>query len=135
MKNRILISFCINILIGILFSFPVFPVHSSYSDLSNSGSGSEFRISGDEPEIKSISVLTGNTFNFYPEDNFVKIHRVKDVKKPFTTGNKGKSGTSTLQHHLKYYFFNDLSSNLKDRVHSFVNLAYLKDLKTTKMLC
>ncbi|MEO8446109.1 MAG: hypothetical protein ABI528_01370 [bacterium] len=135
MKNKTLISFCINLLIGILFSFPVFSqqtgVHSViyteqdyqilYNELTSCSTDSDI--------YKATSLLC-------IEDTQIKIQNpIVNKKNNFSGSNNDKSDFYIAgQSYCNIYSHNSklCCNNLYP---TFVNISYLKDLRNTKMLC
>ncbi|MCB0728453.1 MAG: hypothetical protein KDD00_13390 [Ignavibacteriae bacterium] len=133
MKNKTFISFLINILIGILFSFPVFSAQGSIENYINSNE--EYYVTVNQSESFSVSestFLPSRQFNFY---HLSDSHSSKYLKTNLTAGNKDNHLSDfSLQLYKdlnRKYFLSDFI--LKNPC--YVNLSYLKDLKTTKMLC
>ena len=133
MKNKNFISFLVNILIGIIFSFPVFSSNISLEDYVNSNQG--YVVSDNNSGNLSVS-----DFNFYTAKHF-NIHHLSDAlpaklfKSNLTTGNKVNHFSDFTPIHLKNQFREYLLSDIYFTNSHFVNLSYLKELKTTKMLC
>lgn len=133
MKNKTVISFLVNLLIGIIFSFPVFSSHISLEDYINSNQ--EYAVSDNNSGTVSVS-----DFNFYTAKHF-NIHHLSDAlpaklfKTHLTTGNKVNHFSDftpvLLRNQHREYFLSDIYFTNSH----FVNLSYLKELKTTKMLC
>ena len=133
MKNKTFISFLVNLLIGIIFSFPVFSSQNSLEDFINSNQ--------DYDVCESVSGTSSFTdFNFYTAIHF-KNHHLTDAlpaklfKSNLTTGNKvnhfSDSTPSLIKNQHRVYSLTDIQYANS----CFVNLSYLKELKTTKMLC
>lgn len=133
MKNKTFISFCINLLIGLLFSFPVFSAQGNVNTVNIAKS--ECNIIENESGFKGSSENISNSDISFPKDRILKTSEKELSKKNSIPGNKDNSITGSSppgyreqlnieQLHFSLYF----NPN-------FVNLSYLKDLRTTKMLC
>ena len=109
MKNKTSISFLINILVGILFSFPVFSAQGNAEHYINSH------------EYYFISASQTESLNIF--------------KKNLTTCEKDDNSNDLSQRLLKDQFREYFLSDIFFKNPDFVNLSYLKELKTTKMLC
>ncbi len=133
LKNKTFISFIINILIGILFSFPVFSAQGTAQNCINSNE--EYYFSVNQSETFSVSDCI-----LYPEKQPCK-YNLSDAfpSKLFKTNlSAGNKNDHLSDHSLQ--LFKDFNRRyfLSDFIFKnpcYVNLSYLKDLKTTKMLC
>lgn len=131
LKNRILISFFINLLVGILFSFPVFSAQSNAS--VSYQIQSEFFVE-EEIILSNDFQIVGNTAIDYSKDLPVNISRNKIIKRNLISGNKENTKNSSPPNPV--YFNILISSSTYINLNStFVNLSFLKELRTTKMLC
>jgi len=133
LKNKILISFVVNVLIGILFCFPVFNINKY-----NSQAGDDINntvISSNQTSFADISVIVGTSPQFFSGDNFYRIIESKIYQNDFDKGNNFNSGL----------FSSDIQSIIQDQFHIFsstlirknplTDVSYLKELRNTKMLC
>ena len=132
MKNKTFISFCINVLVGILFSYPVFSSQDYSCDFTiNSEESCEFV---NETGCINISYVNGSSTKYYPKSEFDISSQYK-FPGNCSSGNKDKTKVEysppCFNENLTYKFFK--SQFCLNPV--FVNLAYLKDLRITKMLC
>ncbi len=135
MKNRIFISFLINILIGILFSFPVFSMNLNVQ--ANSISKFEKRICENDIIVKNVSdnIYSYNTSIIFPkvsENNFIKTKRVKKGSSP---GNRDKTKINSALPEFRKSLSTGILPCISNLNPTFVNLSYLKYLRITKMLC
>ena len=111
MKNKTSISFLINILVGILFSFPVFSAQGNAEHYINS-------------------------HEYYFINNHLSDALLSKLfKKNLTTCEKDDNSNDLSQRLLKDQFREYFLSDIFFKNPDFVNLSYLKELKTTKMLC
>ena len=132
MKNNSLISFRINVLVGLLFCFPVFSAEASIvisiskkesflscneiSNNDNAGSRNKFKI--DLPIWKKLIREQTASENISFNKN-LSYHSRDD---------------SSL--YCYYELFSDLTFHFKKILKPvFVNISFLKELKTIKMLC
>ena len=133
LKNKTFISFCINLLIGILFSFPVFSAQGNivYFNITKN----ECNVIENDFGFKNISESTGNSGITFPEDRSNNISKDNLSNKNHTPGNKDNSQKGYSPPGFREQFTIDLTQNTIYTNPFFVNLTYLKDLRTTKMLC
>lgn len=133
MKNKTFISFCINLLVGILFSFPVFSAQGNiaYFNITKN----ECNVIESDFGFKNISESTGNSGKTFPEDRSYRITKYDLNCKNHTPGNKDNSQKGYSPPGFREQFIIELTqfNSYTNPVH--VNLTYLKDLRTTKMLC
>lgn len=129
MKNKALISFCINILVGLLFSFPVF----SAQNISNIKLANEISISCNELCINHVAGSNHKLKKEYPK--FLNLSETESVKKISHYKNSYPAHSSPQ---VEYYFnqYYDLTSSFNAYINStYVDLSYLTELEVTKMLC
>ncbi|MBK8549742.1 MAG: hypothetical protein IPL53_01270 [Ignavibacteria bacterium] len=131
MKNKTVISFCINILVGVLFSFPVFSTQSNNNILYPDKS--EFNIQ-DVKDSQQITNVPGSSSKYYPESTKNSIYQYKFFGNS-NSGNKEKTEFKQSNTRFKEFFKLNIFLSLIYLNPIFVNLSYLKDLRTTKMLC
>ena len=133
LKNKTFISFCINLLVGILFSFPVFSAQGNiaYFNITKN----ECNVIESDFGFKNISESTGNSGITFPEDRSNNISKDNLSNKNHTPGNKDNSQKGYSPPGFREQFIIELTqfNSYTNPVH--VNLTYLKDLRTTKMLC
>ena len=129
MINKFIISICINVLVGILFAFPVFSAHN----ISNFANSKKEQIS-----LRSQICI----------DNFSrkgiktgKNHFKKDYIKLFSA-KKYQAGKVTVENFspaiINYFhqFYSDLTITFKKNLFPlYINIAFLTELKIIKMLC
>ena len=133
LKNKTFISFCINLLIGILFSFPVFSAQSNVNLINLSKC--ECSIIDNESCLNSISDNISNPAIAFPEQTIKKVSGSELSKKNYIPGNKHNSQLNFSPPGTKEQLIPDLTQNCSNLHTTFVNLTYLKELRTTKMLC
>ncbi len=133
LKNKTFISFCINLLIGLLFSFPVFSAQSNVSYINITKS--ECSIIENEYGFKGSSENISNSDISFPKDRVLKSSETKLSKKNYTPGNKDNSKTSSSPPGFREQFNIEQTNSCLYSNPDFVNLTFLKDLRTTKMLC
>lgn len=133
MKNKTFISFCINLLVGILFSFPVFSAQGNiaYFNITKN----ECNVIESDFGFKNISESTGNSGKTFPDDGSFKITKYNLSNKNHTPGNKDNSQKIFSMPGFREQFIIELAQINSYQNPFFVNLTYLKDLRTTKMLC
>ena len=133
MKNKTFISFLVNLLIGIIFSFPVFSSQNSLEDFINSNQ--------DYVVCESVSeTISFTDFYFYTAIHFNNHHLTdalpaKLFKSNLTTGNKVNHFSDSTPSLIKNQHRVSSLTDIQYANSCFVNLSYLKELKTTKMLC
>lgn len=131
MKNKTIISFCINVLVGMLFTFPVFSADNLLNTVS---SKKEFTISGNKLCINNISDSRNKSKKEFPENK-------TDLKNSSPKNNHAISSSIYLFHSSPivqyfYHIFSDLTLPFKKNLHpDFTDISYLTELKITKMLC
>lgn len=135
LKNKTLISFCINLLIGILFSFPVFSGQTGVQSVIYTEQ--EYQIlHGELTTFSTNSDNSNATSKLYSEDTQIKIHNpIVNKKNNLSGSNNDKSDfyiTDPCYCNLYSYNSKLCCNNLYP---TFVNISYLKDLRNTKMLC
>jgi len=128
LKNKSFISLCVNILIGILFSFPSFSAsNTKAADYSQKCFENSVICNGRK-------CISNNTQIFFP-----KIDAPKIILKKFTLSkNLSVKNYKLLNFFGKYIFdITDIEVlNFKTNLNlTFVNISYLKFLRTIKMLC
>ena len=133
LKNKTFISFCINLLIGLLFSFPVFSAQSNV--VSVNISKSECSVIENECGFKGSSENISNSDISFPKDKEIKTSQAKLTKKNYIPGNKDNSKSNSSPPGFREQFNIELLNNCLYSNPDHVNLTYLKDLRTTKMLC
>ena len=133
MKNKTFISFCINLLVGILFSFPVFSAQGNiaYFNITKN----ECNVIESDFGFKNISESSGNSGRTFPVERSIKITKNDLSNKNYTPGNKDNSQNGYSPPGFREQFIIELTQNISYSNPVFVNLTYLKDLRTTKMLC
>lgn len=129
LRNKPYISFCVHLLIGILFSFPVF---STQGSVDHDPSASTQYTIADDCQAGYISYAEDQTGSAI---QFSKSSPKKSFDHQYFPGDKHNTSID-----LNYQWHNELSSriiaaDLKYHNSGFVNISYLKDLRTTKMLC
>lgn len=133
MKNNNFISFVINILIGILFCFPVFNINNyvyhSADEIDNAA------VAANQTSYADITVLLGTSPQFFPGDKFYKVHDNKIYQNDLLSGDVKNSGNITFGNSAKTFNITISTSYIKFRNHPFTDLSYLKELRNTKMLC
>lgn len=130
MKNKKLISFCIHLLIGIIFSFPVITAESN----------AMFDCSSDLMIIEqgdnvSCDLFLGDVLLQYHSKAEYCISEKKFFSNNHTDGNSGSSTPDYLTAQFCNFYHCNSIQLVRNLNHTFVDLSYLKDLKTTKMLC
>ncbi|MEO6695856.1 MAG: hypothetical protein ABIY50_13210 [Ignavibacteria bacterium] len=129
MKNKAITSFCINLLVGLLFCFPVFSAqHNSTINFA-----SEVSISCNELWINHVADSNHKLKKEFPKS----YNLVKSKSAPKKAFDK-KSFTAQHSPHVKYYInhYSDLASLFKKHLNSFyVNQSLLTELEVTKMRC
>lgn len=133
MKNKTYISFLINILVGILFSFPVFSAQGSIENCINSNNKEYY-------SVNQSDTFSESDYYFYSA-NHLSNYNLSDAlpsklfKTKLTAGKKEKHLSDFsplfLKDHDRHYYLSNIVFNYS----LYVNLSYLKELKTTKMLC
>ncbi|MEO8664164.1 MAG: hypothetical protein ABI462_01605 [Ignavibacteria bacterium] len=129
MKNRTFISFCINLLIGILFSFPVF---SYQNNVNTSLSDCEILSTGHSYEN---SVINDGSENLIPQSKIVKHSHTRIIKRNYFAGDKDNTKENFCSPCFIELVFENNTSVAQKHYPFFVNLSYLKELRTTRMLC
>lgn len=133
LKNNIFTSVIVNVLIGILFSFPV------YSEQVNMEKYAYSNTESYNSEIQPESFT--ESYNFLYSSRCFNSHLLIDAlpsklyKTNLTTGNKKNLLNGYTLHFLEKPFRNFILSDLNQINSEHSNLSYLKELKTTKMLC
>lgn len=133
LKNRIFISFTVNLLIGILFSFPVFS--SQLNVQSNVISKYTSNITESETCVAEISDNNFNTSVIFPGNKATIFSKTVFIKKNSSPGNKDNTKISSSPFGFREHNALEVLSKSNNLNFTFVNLSYLKDLKTTRMLC
>ena len=133
LKNKTFISFCINLLVGILFSFPVFSAQGNFAYFNITKN--ECSVIESDFGFKNISESTGNSGKTFPVERSFKITKNDHINKNYTPGNKDNSQKGYSPPGFREQFIIELTQNNSYQNPVFVNLTYLKDLRTTKMLC
>ncbi|MEO8209960.1 MAG: hypothetical protein ABI840_05335 [bacterium] len=133
MKNKIVISFLINLLVGIIFSFPIFSVQlfAQGDCISNI----ECMVSNDEAGSNILSDFVDNAVKHFPKHKLNNHPPPKLFKKSSSPGNIDNTKINSSPPGFKEYASPEILSNKQNFTFTFVNLSYLKDLKITKMLC
>ena len=133
LKNKTFISFCINLLVGILFSFPVFSAQGNivYFNITKN----ECNVIESDFGFKNISESTGNSGITFPVERSLKISKNDHSNKNYTPCNNDNSQKGYSPPGFREQFIIELTQNISYPNPVFVNLTYLKDLRTTKMLC
>ena len=129
MKNKALISFCINILVGLLFCFPVFS-----AEVISKIRYSEVNVSCNELYINNIADSKDKLKKKFPKSfNPQKRESVKENFKSFNSSFQNHS-SPTFNHF--YHIYSDLTLPFKKYLNPyFIDLSYLTELEVTKMLC
>jgi len=131
MKNKAIISFCINILVGILFTFPLFSAHNISISVS---SKKELTISGNEFCINSISDSRDRSKKEFPESKTTLMN--SSVKKNYAIKKSIIPFHSPPITKYFYHIYSDLTFSYRKNLHpNFTDISYLTELKITKMLC
>ena len=133
MKNKTSISFLINILVGILFSFPVFSAQGNAEHYINSHE--YYFISASQTESLNISDCKIKPVYHFSNNQLSDALLSILFKKNLTTCEKDDNSNDLSQRLLKDQFREYFLSDIFFKNPDFVNLSYLKELKTTKMLC
>ena len=133
MKNKTFISFCVNLLIGLLFSFPVFSAQSSVVTVNIVKS--ECSIIENEDGFKGSTGSISNSDVSFPKDRVLKTSNPGLNKKNYVPGNKDNSKTNLSPPGFREQYIVEQTTGCFYSNPDFVNLTYLKDLRTTKMLC
>ncbi len=131
MKNKFVLSFCINLLIGILFSFPL---------LSDSISANSQYITGEcfmsGKDICNVNITDGKDklCEEFPANDFSKSKKSFRKQLPvrkflFQTG---YGSVYSFSPNFLIHFPSPPHNNLQN-VHA--DISHLKELKITKMLC
>ncbi len=128
LKNKFFISLCLNILIGILFSFPSFSAsNTEAADFSQKCFDNSVICNGRK-------CISNNTQIFFP-----KIDAPKIILKAFTLSKNLSVKNHKLLNFFGKYIFDitnlEVLNSKKNLSLTFVNISYLKFLKTIKMLC
>ena len=132
MKNNNFISFVINILIGIIFCFPVFNINNyvyhSPEEIYNAA------IASNQTSYADITVIIGTSPQFFSGDKFYKVYENKIYQNDLLSGDENNSFliTSCLANDQNH---SHLSSIANFQNNPFTDLSYLKELRNTKMLC
>ena len=133
MKNNNFISFVINILIGIIFCFPVFNInnyeYNSADEINNAA------VAANQTSYADISVIVGTSTQFFSGDKFYKVHENKIYQNDLLSGDEKNSGNIAFGNSANIHNNTLSTSFTKFRNNPFTNLSYLKELRNTKMLC
>lgn len=134
LKNQTLISFCINLLIGILFSFPVFSEQTGVHSVIYTEQ--DYQILYDElTSCSTDSDIYEITSKLCNEDTQIKISNpLVNKKNNFSGSNTDKSDLYTTGP-CYCNFYSNTKTICNNLYPTFVNISYLKDLRNTKMLC
>lgn len=136
LRNKAFISTIVNLLIGILFSFPIFSEQANAEvNLNLKKDNICVSISPDH----SSNLVKGD--GFFSSSNFCipskKIITSSDnpAQKNYNPGNKDNSKVSFCGSIRKESGFTELVSENNCPGFTFVNLSQLKNLRVTKMRC
>lgn len=133
MKNNNFISFVINILIGIIFCFPVFNINNY--EYNSADEINHAAIVSNHTSYADITVLLGTSPQFFSGDKFYKVHDNKIYQNDLLRGDEKNSGLLSFGSLSNYQNHFQISSFTKFRNNPFTDLSYLKELRNTKMLC
>lgn len=133
MKNKSFISFFVNLLIGILFSIPCFSVQSIFENQSYILLEYQFQIK--EFELNSISNSKEQDVKFYLKYKLYKFLHVNFDKKVYDGSNNEETRIFLSSKGFKGKLNSDNYFQLNKEKLTYVNLSYLKELRTIKMLC
>lgn len=134
-KNKSFISFIINILVGIIFTLPVYSFSENLFDFSKE---SEKYIYSDSDKSNNIrSLIDKNSFDFISESKFSSIP-------PFHLRNIISQYHKDYKNYLSEFRF--IENPLKNRLKSFsgnlsftedffICITFLNSLGTIKLLC
>jgi len=133
LKNNNFISFVINILIGIIFCFPVFNINNyvfhSAEEINNAV------IASNQTSYADITVLLGTSPQFFSGDKFYKVHENKIYQNDLLSGDEKNSGNTAFGNSANIQNNTLSTSYTKFQKNPFTDLSYLKELRNTKMLC
>ncbi|MDQ3019587.1 MAG: hypothetical protein M3R36_03310 [Bacteroidota bacterium] len=133
MKNKTLISFLINLLVGIIFSFPVFSVQLfAHGDFT---SNIEIVVCNDERTLEIVSDFGHVAAKLFPKEKLNSFPNPKLFKKNNSPGNTDNTRIISFPPGFREFTSSEISTTIQNLTYTFVNLSYLKDLKITKMLC
>jgi len=130
LKNKALISFSVNLLIGIIFSFPVLTASSGVSAYLASPEAFESAVNVIDVD-QNVPVFV----KLLNSEEPAKLNTCKTETRNRISGNKNNSkyvSEGLVRSRFEYPLF---ISDFITKHLSFVNLSYLKELRTTKMLC
>jgi len=127
MKNKALISFCINILVALLFCFPVFS-----AEVLSKISAKEVNVSCNELCINKIADSKDKLKKDFPKS----FKPLKGSVKYYNPFNNSFPAHASLPVRHFYHLYSDLTFPFKKFLFpDFADLSYLRELKVTKMLC